>query len=599
MAALSSTRKRTSRVWDYFELIEVVDEKGKKIKKAACMLCDGVNLAYAGGTTNLHNHLESKHPSSVADSGKEAGKKHLTLSDYKKCPPERAKNVTVRVAEYIARDLCPISTVDGGGFQQLLHYVEPGYKVPSRPFITTTCHRLYTSMKESLLQILSSKDVHVAITTDSWTSRAVQSYLTVTAHYITSDWKLESKILQTCEMPEMHTALNIAERLRDSIKEWKIDEERVSAIVHDNASNITLAVQNLGWQSVPCFAHTLQLAVNKGLEVSQINKLASVGRKIVGHFKHSSLAMTALREKQKQLSVPQHHLIQDVATRWNSTYFMLERLHEQRWAIYAVLYDEQGTQSQYKHLYLKEDQWKLIEQLCTALKPLQVATTALCEAEIVSIALVYPVINGLLKKHLSAKPDDLAPIKAFKELVTQEIKCHFIPDSLEIVDKPALLAAAVDLHYHQLKFMSERQRPLVYAALKDKVDELTDQDVESPQASETIPQKTKDNAVTALSYILENDARESIEGQEETDDFLRIQPLSSDENCLQWWKKNAERFPTIAKVAKRYLCIPATSVPAERVFSTAGLIINEKRSSLLPENSDMLIFLNKNLPPID
>ena len=117
--------------------------------------------------------------------------------------------------------------------------------------------------------------------------------------------------------------------------------------------------------------------------------------------------------------------------------------------------------------------------------------------------------------------------------------------------------------------------------------------MESPQASETIPQKTKDNAVTALSYLLENDARESIEGQEETDDFLRIQPLSSDENCLQWWKKNAERFPTIAKVAKRYLCIPATSVPAERVFSTAGLIINEKRSSLLPENSDMLIFLNR------
>ena len=469
MAALG--RKRTSKVWDYFELIEVV-EKGKK-------LCDGVNLAYAGGTTNLHNHLESKHPSSVVESsGKEAAKKQLMLSDYKKCPPERAKNITVHVAEYIARDLRPISTVDGGGFQQLLHYIEPGYKVPSKPFITTTCHRLYTSMKESLLEILSSTDVHVAITTDSWTSRAIQSYLTVTAHYITSDWKLESKVLQTREMPERHTALNIAEKLRDSIKEWKIDEERVSAIVHDNASNITLAVQNLGWQSVPCFAHTLQLAVNNGLEVSQINKLASVARKIVAHFKHSSLAMTALREKQKQLSVPQHHLIQDVATRWNSTYFMLERLHEQRWAIYAVLYDEQGTQSQYKHLYLKEDQWKLIEQLVTALKPLQVATTALCEAEIVPIALVYPVINGLLKKHLSAKPDDLAPIKAFKELITQQIKCRFIPDSLEIVDKPALLAAAVDPHYHQLKFMSERQQPLVYAALKDKVDEmLADPDV--------------------------------------------------------------------------------------------------------------------------
>lgn len=99
------------------------------------------------GTTNLHNHLESKHPSSVAEcSGKEAGKKQLTLGDCKKCPPKRAKNITVRVAEYIARNLRPISTVDGRGYQQLLQYIEPGYKVPSRPFVTTTCHRLYTSL---------------------------------------------------------------------------------------------------------------------------------------------------------------------------------------------------------------------------------------------------------------------------------------------------------------------------------------------------------------------------------------------------------------------------------------------------------------------
>ena len=127
------------------------------------------------------------------------------------------------------------------------------------------------------------------------------------------------------------------------------------------------------------------------------------------------------------------------------------------------------------------------------------ATTALCEAEIVFITLVYPVINGLLKKHLAAKPDDLAPIQAFKETVSQQIKCHFIPDSLEIVDKPPLLAAVVDPHYHQLKFVSERQRPLVYAALKEKVDEIaTDQDViqcESSSTTETIQEKTKDTAL--------------------------------------------------------------------------------------------------------
>lgn len=84
---------------------------------------------------------------------------------------------------------------------------------------------------DSLFEILASTDVHVAITTDSWTSRAVESYLTVTVHYITSDWKLESKVLQTREMPKRHTALNIAERLQDCISEWNIDKERVSAIM--------------------------------------------------------------------------------------------------------------------------------------------------------------------------------------------------------------------------------------------------------------------------------------------------------------------------------------------------------------------------------
>ena len=54
-------------------------------------------LGIRGGTTYLHNHLELKHPSSVAESsGKEAGKKHLMLRDCKKCPPEQAKNITAR-----------------------------------------------------------------------------------------------------------------------------------------------------------------------------------------------------------------------------------------------------------------------------------------------------------------------------------------------------------------------------------------------------------------------------------------------------------------------------------------------------------------------
>ncbi len=64
---------------------------------------------------------------------------------------------------------------------------------------------------------------------------------------------------------------------------------------------------------------------------------------------------------------------------------------------------------------------------------------------------------------------------------------------------------------------------------------------------------------------------------------------------LKWWRENRSKYPLLSPLAKAYLSIPATSVPSERVFSTAGDIVTAKRSQLLPEIVDMLIFLKKNM----
>ena len=68
-----------------------------------------------------------------------------------------------------------------------------------------------------------------------------------------------------------------------------------------------------------------------------------------------------------------------------------------------------------------------------------------------------------------------------------------------------------------------------------------------------------------------------------------------DENPLAWWRSNEHKYPHIAKLARRYLAVPGTSVPSERVFSTAGDIVHASRSRLLAENVDKLIFLQKNM----
>lgn len=63
---------------------------------------------------------------------------------------------------------------------------------------------------------------------------------------------------------------------------------------------------------------------------------------------------------------------------------------------------------------------------------------------------------------------------------------------------------------------------------------------------------------------------------------------------LAWWKTHASTFPTLSQIARKVLCIPATSAPAERVFSIAGLTISKLRAKLDCENASCLIFLRDN-----
>ncbi|XP_034490592.1 uncharacterized protein LOC117794182 [Drosophila innubila] len=64
---------------------------------------------------------------------------------------------------------------------------------------------------------------------------------------------------------------------------------------------------------------------------------------------------------------------------------------------------------------------------------------------------------------------------------------------------------------------------------------------------------------------------------------------------LLWIKVKQADFPLLKSLMFKYLCIPATSVESERVFSKAGQIVSDRRTRLKEENVNALLFLNKNL----
>ena len=95
--------------------------------------------------------------------------------------------------------------------------------------------------------------------------------------------------------------------------------------------------QILGWPHMPCFSHTLQLAVEDAMKLPEVSKALARCRRLVSHFNHSSKSTYLLRQKQADLHHKQLSLVQDVPTRWNSTYYMVGQILAQRQPLCAML----------------------------------------------------------------------------------------------------------------------------------------------------------------------------------------------------------------------------------------------------------------------
>lgn len=75
--------------------------------------------------------------------------------------------------------------------------------------------------------------------------------------------------------------------------------------------------------------------------------------------------------------------------------------------------------------------------------------------------------------------------------------------------------------------------------------------------------------------------------------YLEEPILAEDQDVIKFWI-NYTKCDALRQIALKYLSVPATSVPSERVHSTAGNIITERRARLTPDNIKKLIYLKCN-----
>lgn len=276
-------------------------------------------VKYSGNTTNVRA-LVTTHHGKVASKANvkrvDAAQRTTEEVNFSKLPAisTHATKITWSVLCFICKDMRPLSVVGCvEGFRNMIKTLEPHYAIPSRQHIMDIAlPKLYKEVNATVLDSLSSAE-RVALTSDAWTSGATESYMTVTAHHITDQWNLQSKVLQTRVMHDSHTGEHIAALLKEAVTEWGLDAKD-PVVVTDNASNLSVAVRLADTMHVQCFAHSPNLASHKALKIQSVVRLLSRIRCVTTFFRCSTIASEQLKQKERLLQLPAHRLITDVIT---------------------------------------------------------------------------------------------------------------------------------------------------------------------------------------------------------------------------------------------------------------------------------------------
>lgn len=410
-----------------------------------------------------------------------------------------------------------------------------------------------------------------------------------------------------------HTAESIGKSLLALLAEWKIPKERVHAIVSDNGANVKAGLRQAELPGIPCSIHTLQLVVELGLKAQRviIDTVARL-RKISGHFRHSALANERLHKMQISYNCPEHKMVQDVATRWDSTYNMISRAVEQKKSL--VGYDSEfGLPER-----LSSNEWTIAEKLLVLLEPFQ-RTTKELSRNCSSLSQVIPFIE-ILKISLNDHTEDRG-VQQAKEVMLESLtkrfehvysnKHFYIATLLDPRFKQTFFdQTTVDLATDEILILSAKVRvePMESTAgCENAEDDVTNQDVtgfaddERQEEGESSSKRKKFDMWSTLSKVIaDKKALQQPKDLEESVAKLELKKyLEEDVNDavmmpLEFWTKNKERFPSICPIAYRFLSCPPSSVASESLFSTTGNIDSDKRRCLQTERIEMLAFLKRN-----
>ncbi|KAK3246175.1 hypothetical protein CYMTET_44281 [Cymbomonas tetramitiformis] len=95
--------------------------------------------------------------------------------------------------------------------------------------------------------------------------------------------------------------------------------------------------------------------------------------------------------------------------------------------------------------------------------------------------------------------------------------------------------------------------------------------------------------VSEASFLEDSDSDDEVEGDDELTecelademrDYLELPDAKSDVDVRRWWRDHRGQFPTLAKMARQFLAVPASTAGVERAFSMVTGMHSDLRKRL-------------------
>jgi hypothetical protein len=508
----------------------------------------------------------------------------------------------------------PFIVVESAEFRSMF---QRGTIVPSADTIKRDIMKCHREEADRIGDRLCNAGSKISVTLDCWTSPNTKAFLGITAHYIDDNWILQSLLLDFVPLPDLHTGENLCEAFVATCDRFGI-LPKLLGVTTDNAANIDKLLVCLERvchdrditfkkkeQHVRCMAHVTNLAVQALLrelraeavsvessldtatQAEQLPCITKIRRSVV-----KTRSTPQRRNEFKSLcdasGTPRKELILDVRTRWNSTHAMIERACELRVPLSNLAKISPDLSE------LSNEEWELLHVVAQVLGVFKEVTQPLCADSYPTLNEAVQAYNHLLDdlegflgqrneeedgRAKAAIIDQCSP--ANKRALTDAIQAAHDKLRVYYSDTWARLYAIsviLDPRFKADYYEANAWEPSLVAhskgALLSAIEEYGAAVPQSDQTGIAGCSEFKDKFTTRLMK------RRRVQKESEMDEYLRAPVADSDVDVLEWWKQNSNMYPCLARIARDYLAIPATSVPAERAFSGGADLVTDKRGSL-------------------